>query len=433
MTALELRILTGARAGRSSTFQQSLITVGRGPTCDLRFDPAIDLDVSALQAEIHANRSGYAIIDLGSTNGTFVNGARLAQGSPRPLRDGDVVAFGGTAGPSVAVHLQAPRMRTTQRIAVAVREQTRGLRIAAAGLIVVLGGLAAGGVWAGRRAIAARDAQIGQLVAGDESTSKQLSVALARIGDTSLVMALLRRNDSLVAAARTASSASASAAARQALHANQSLQKALGTMDLPAIHDANDSAIVLIASQLGPLAYESTGFGVRSSGLIVTNRHVVRDSSGSAARLAVKYANTTAWRAAHLVRVADDSTVDLALVQVDDPGPFPTIAHLAGSAAVPVGAPIATLGFPFGTAAPMDTSGADLVPRTTLTIGTVSKLVRGLVQIDAFAAHGSSGSPVFDARGDVIGVIWGGEPGSGGRVVFAVPSDQITRILRSVR
>ena len=433
MSPLELRILTGARAGRSSTFQQSLITVGRGATCDLRFDPALDLDVSALQAEIHANHSGYAIIDLGSTNGTFVNGARLAPGTPRTLNVGDVIAFGGTAGPSVAVHFQASPVRTTQRIALAVREQTRGLRIAAAGLVIVLGGLAAGSVWAGRHAIAARDGEIGRLIAANESTSKQLTAALARVADTSLVTALLRRTDSLLAAAQAAHTADASTAARQALRRNESLQQAFGAMNLPAIHDANDSAIVLIATQIGDRAYEATGFGVRSTGLIVTNRHVVRDSSGGARRVAVKYANSTQWRHAHIVRLANDSTVDLALLQTDEPGPFATVAHLASSVDVPVGSPIATLGFPFGTATPMDSSGNELVPRTTLAIGTVSKLISGLVQIDAFAAHGSSGSPVFDARGDVIGVIWGGEPGSDGRVVFAVPADQITRLLREVR
>ena len=44
------------------------------------------------------------------------------------------------------------------------------------------------------------------------------------------------------------------------------------------------------------------------------------------------------------------------------------------------------------------------------------------MQLDAFAAQGSSGSPVFDGRGNVVGVIYGGATESGGRIVYAVPT-----------
>jgi S1-C subfamily serine protease len=55
------------------------------------------------------------------------------------------------------------------------------------------------------------------------------------------------------------------------------------------------------------------------------------------------------------------------------------------------------------------------------------------VQIDAFASHGSSGSPVFDAHGHVIGVVWGGAPNTAGRIVFATPADQIAALLAAER
>jgi len=428
VTPLELRILTGVRAGRTQTFQQTLISIGRDAGSDLRFDPARDLDVSAAHAEIRGGPGGYTIADKQSTNGTFVNGVRLTGSAPHPLHDGDVIAFGAD-GPTVKVGLTAARLPTAQRVAMAVRDQTRGLRVAALGLVIVVGGLAAAGFWAGHRATSERDAEIARLIAANESTSRQLSAALARAGDTSLVTALLQRTDSLLTAAQAAHTKSATASVRQSLRRNQTLQEAFGAMDLPAIHDANDSAIVLIASQIGPQAYEATGFCVRPSGLIVTNRHVVSDSSGRASELAVKFADTPEWRHAHVVRLSDDSTTDLALIQVDEPGTFPIVSGIAASVDVRVGSPIATLGFPLGTEMPMGSSGATLVPRTSLTIGSVSKLVSGLVQIDAFASHGSSGSPVFDAHGHVIGVVWGGAPGTAGRIVFAAPADQLTALL----
>ena len=40
--------------------------------------------------------------------------------------------------------------------------------------------------------------------------------------------------------------------------------------------------------------------------------------------------------------------------------------------------------------------------------GTISKRTSKLLQIDSYATHGSSGSPVFDAHGLVIGVIYAG-------------------------
>ena len=41
------------------------------------------------------------------------------------------------------------------------------------------------------------------------------------------------------------------------------------------------------------------------------------------------------------------------------------------------------------------------------------------------AAQGSSGSAVFDKRGFVIGVLFGGAAGSNGRIIYAVPSSRL--------
>ena len=63
--------------------------IGRTPDNDLVID---DLGVSRRHAELSKSRSGrYQIIDLGSHNGTFVNGARVDQAE---LADDDIVAIG---------------------------------------------------------------------------------------------------------------------------------------------------------------------------------------------------------------------------------------------------------------------------------------------------------------------------------------------------
>jgi pSer/pThr/pTyr-binding forkhead associated (FHA) protein len=102
---LELRVLRGARAGQREQFAKSLISLGRNPLCDFRFDAQLDLDVSARHAEIEVVNAQYVLRDTQSTNGTFVNGARIP--GNWVLRDGDVLTF-GAHGPQVAVRLLAP-------------------------------------------------------------------------------------------------------------------------------------------------------------------------------------------------------------------------------------------------------------------------------------------------------------------------------------
>lgn len=68
----------------------SSLVVGRAPASDI---PVIDPTISRRHAEISTDQNGYAIVvrDLGSSNGTFVNGTRVESA---PLAPGDIVAFG---------------------------------------------------------------------------------------------------------------------------------------------------------------------------------------------------------------------------------------------------------------------------------------------------------------------------------------------------
>jgi pSer/pThr/pTyr-binding forkhead associated (FHA) protein len=55
---------------------------------------APDLGVSRHQAVIQRNGGGFLLIDVGSTNGTFVNGKAMEYNKPIELHDGDSIAFG---------------------------------------------------------------------------------------------------------------------------------------------------------------------------------------------------------------------------------------------------------------------------------------------------------------------------------------------------
>lgn len=92
----------GAHAGRQFTFNQERVKFGRQPTCDVAFDPNVDLDASGNHCEIRRENGQYLVVDLQSRNGTFVNGTRV---SSQPLRTGDLVEC-GRGGPRFRVEIQ---------------------------------------------------------------------------------------------------------------------------------------------------------------------------------------------------------------------------------------------------------------------------------------------------------------------------------------
>jgi S1-C subfamily serine protease len=171
-----------------------------------------------------------------------------------------------------------------------------------------------------------------------------------------------------------------------------------------------------------------TGFNVSPSGLIVTNRHVVRDEQGRPAKLVVvKFDNAPADAKFKLVRVVKVSETDeLAWLKLDGGGPYPTVQGVARAPSTRPGAPVALLGYPLGTGtAGMDGDINRLRPVSSLTVGTVSKVLGDTLQLDVYAAQGSSGSPVFNAQGVVVGVLFGSPTASSGRIIYAVPSSKL--------
>jgi len=64
------------------------VVIGRLPECDVTFD---DPNVSRRHAEIRFVAGVWAVTDLGSTNGTLVNGTPITD--ERALRDGDIVSL----------------------------------------------------------------------------------------------------------------------------------------------------------------------------------------------------------------------------------------------------------------------------------------------------------------------------------------------------
>jgi serine/threonine protein kinase len=87
----QLRVRKGPLPGQSFPLAGEKTHIGRGPDNDIAID---NPEVSRRHACVTRGPGGYSVEDLGSTNGTFVNGVRLA--GPKTLRHGDLVGLGKT-------------------------------------------------------------------------------------------------------------------------------------------------------------------------------------------------------------------------------------------------------------------------------------------------------------------------------------------------
>lgn len=86
----QLRMQKGPEPFRVFPLTSASVTIGRDPMSDIVIS---DPEVSRQHARLSRTLSGYRVQDLGSTNGTFIDGARLA-GDPVELLPGQVVTMG---------------------------------------------------------------------------------------------------------------------------------------------------------------------------------------------------------------------------------------------------------------------------------------------------------------------------------------------------
>jgi pSer/pThr/pTyr-binding forkhead associated (FHA) protein len=79
------------RRTRLNAFLGDQVVLGRGPECGVELK---DEFASTMHAKIYQSEGRYYVEDLGSTNGTYVNGRRI--NSPTELRSGDTIKIGRT-------------------------------------------------------------------------------------------------------------------------------------------------------------------------------------------------------------------------------------------------------------------------------------------------------------------------------------------------
>jgi transcriptional regulator with PAS, ATPase and Fis domain len=82
--------LEGGDQMRFHALEEDLLEIGRSPECGVVLP---DTEASRIHARLERAGDGWRVFDLGSANGVFVNGSRVAS---RPLRGGEVVRIGAT-------------------------------------------------------------------------------------------------------------------------------------------------------------------------------------------------------------------------------------------------------------------------------------------------------------------------------------------------
>ena len=166
-----------------------------------------------------------------------------------------------------------------------------------------------------------------------------------------------------------------------------------------------------------------SGFIIDPSGVVVTNNHVI----DNAQQVSVTLSDGTEYPARIVGR---DSKEDLAVLQVKADRPLPSVP-LGHSDEARIGDWVLAIGNPFGL------SG-------TVTAGIISSRKRNVdhglyddfIQTDAAINHGNSGGPLFNLKGEVIGIntlIYGGSGGDSIGIGFAIPSDDARGIINQLR
>jgi S1-C subfamily serine protease len=223
--------------------------------------------------------------------------------------------------------------------------------------------------------------------------------------------------DSLRAAVRDAEDRTADIASRI---------DAVRSGNLASVAQANQSAVGLVTAYIAGGVYDGSGFAITESGYYVTNRHVVQPSGEPPPdSVMVTLADQRIMRSAQVIGAIAAPGPDLALLKITGhDGSHVARIDWQGSGARQ-GEPAALIGFPAGFGNAIDASG---FVRTTMTAGIFAKITEDLINFDGFTVGGSSGSPIFNATGEVVAVHRAGLRDAVG-MGFAVPIRLLAALL----
>jgi len=453
---LRLRRVGG---GKDLVGQGREIVIGRAAACTIPLRTVADTIVSKRHTLVAIAEDGSATVsDLGSKNGTFVNGGQI--GGTVPLALGDRLML-GWQGPLLEVRALGPAVMAEGQGAAfqpekqpgktfgGMVQEARGAAGGAGGTgahlfvqslarqmthestptfrIAVVGGmlvLAAGAV-IGYRAVSRRAAESEtRLATTEQALATQLRSENAARRQAEEEIARLRRELGAARASSVSRAVLDSLATR--LRAAEARVAAATTgapaADFSRVAVDNQAAVGLVVVRFGADSVMGTGFVITPSGYMLTSRHVVQppDHAGSRA-IDVVMADTRTPLGADVVSVSSAADQDVAVLRIRNyRGPAVRRIDWQGTG-VSQGAPAALIGFPRGSEIAFDSTG---IARTAMFAGIIAKATAQSIQFGGGSVRGSSGSPMFNADGQVIGIHFGGLA-DGPVLGFAVPMSRV--------
>ncbi len=430
----------GRHAGVVRNLDKDVVRFGRAPDGDVVFDAEFDRDASGNHAEARREGPGWALVDLKSRNGTFVNGERVER---RTLASGDEITF-GAKGPRVRVEFgpvikrpipptgtqPAPPLGSGngQQSHASVQLAPRaGQRVGQRTIAALITSAVANARGSGSQKMNTRvlseyvDRQVGVATAGQRRTTIFLAFLLfaSLAGLAGLVVWSQWSNDEIDRLRSDLANLPPNDPHRKEIEGR------LGTLhpNNPSfgrsLYDQNKKGIFMLAS--GGQGF-CTAFAIRPS-VLATNAHCIaaaRAHGGTVVALENGAHGDVSYPVADMhahpsYREGDahSLTPDVGIVNIS--GRSAVVLPMASAqelAAMGAGDDVGLIGFPgrlMDATNPVATFFGAHVGRITNASGRPGAFADSwLVQHDAPTTHGTSGSPVFNGKGHVVAVNAGG-------------------------
>jgi S1-C subfamily serine protease len=208
-------------------------------------------------------------------------------------------------------------------------------------------------------------------------------------------------------------------------------------LDVAAVASAVDPGMVNINTTLGYEGGAAAGSGmvITSSGVVLTNNHVISGATSISAT------DVGIGRTYSATVVGYDATHDVAVLQLHNASGLATVP-IGDSSTVTVGDAVVGIGNAGGRGGtPSTAPGAVTALHQSITAsdqssGTSERLT-GLIETDANIQPGDSGGPLVDASGKVIGMDTAGSAGTSfdpaANQAYAIPINQAVSIAGQIR